>query len=130
MPDDTQFNSQEVVERLQRELGWHHWHARRGFEANFKCEYCGRDLLATINDYDAWQLDHIVPLSKDGPDKYENTALCCKACNFMKRTYVPSEGNRAERIADAHRYIEEKRARKEVEMSKVWEIVGYRVSPS
>ena len=55
----------------------------------FKCEYCGRDLLASIEDYDAWQLDHVVPTSKEGPDSFENLALCCKACNFMKLRYTP-----------------------------------------
>ena len=91
----------------------------------FKCEYCGRDLLASIEDYDAWQLDHVVPTSKDGPDSFENLALCCKACNFMKLRYAPIGATRDERILDARRHIEERRARKTAELYRVRAIANY-----
>ena len=34
--------------------------------ANFRCEYCGRDLLASLDDYKAWAQDHVVPRTDGG----------------------------------------------------------------
>jgi CRISPR/Cas system Type II protein with McrA/HNH and RuvC-like nuclease domain len=114
-----------VIQQLQRELGWHLHHAHVGVEARFKCEYCGRDLLASVEDYDAWQLDHIIPTSGGGDDSIENKALTCKACNFMKRTFVPEGETRNERIASARAHIKKRRENKEQELYKVRRLAGY-----
>jgi 5-methylcytosine-specific restriction endonuclease McrA len=41
-----------------------------------KCVYCGSD--------DNIQLDHIIPLSKGGPDTIDNLVYACKQCNLSK----------------------------------------------
>lgn len=38
-----------------------------GIRAGLRCNYCGRDLLASLDDYKAWQQDHLVPNAKQGP---------------------------------------------------------------
>lgn len=41
-----------------------------------KCSYCGTT--------DSLQFDHIIPLSKNGPDSIDNLTLACKKCNISK----------------------------------------------
>ena len=43
------------------------------------CPYCG-----SIIDYPDLQLDHIVPLSKDGTHTFDNFTISCKSCNCKK----------------------------------------------
>lgn len=44
-----------------------------------RCFYCGRD----VEEY--YHIDHLVPLSKGGPNIPENIAIACGHCNGMKR---------------------------------------------
>jgi hypothetical protein len=46
------------------------------------CAYCGD--FATC-------LDHVVPLSKGGPDDVENLAPACRLCNAEKLDFTPDE---------------------------------------
>jgi hypothetical protein len=71
---------------------WSFTQLKLGIRANFQCEYCSRDLLASFNDYDSWQIDHILAKSLGGSDEFWNLALCCKACNFIKRHSAPPNG--------------------------------------
>jgi 5-methylcytosine-specific restriction endonuclease McrA len=71
------------------------WSAKSAFlgeRAGFKCEYCGRDLSASVNDYKDWQEDHIVPKSKGGDnDDVNNLAVSCRPCNVnWKAKWDPS----------------------------------------
>ena len=90
--------------------------------ARFRCEYCHRDLLASVEDYDAWQVDHVWPTSRGGSEDLENKALACKTCNFFKRAWVQSEqnrGTRADMIAAARAVIEERRSAKLTEVAAI-----------
>lgn len=73
-------------------FGWSGEALDLGLRANFCCEYCDRDLLKTIYDYDSWQTDHILPLALQGLDDPRNHSLSCKTCNFMKRHSLPPVG--------------------------------------
>lgn len=106
-------------------LGWHEHNVVVGVKARFRCEYCDRDLLASIEDYDSWQLDHIVPSSQHGADDIPNKALCCKTCNFMKSTFAPVGATREERLASAREYVTERRSRKLEELERIRALVGY-----
>lgn len=51
------------------------------------CFYCERKF--TFKDYGEGNaviktVDHIIPESKGGADKYINTVACCHHCNFLK----------------------------------------------
>ena len=94
--------------------------------AGFKCEYCDRDLLASVDDYDAWQLDHIYPVSKEGSDDSLNMAVACKTCNSMKRAACPpnrkppsTEDERARLIEWGRDLIAEKRTQKQLKVAKI-----------
>ncbi len=118
----------DLVVALVEQCGWSKPQAELGTRAGFECEYCGRPLLASIEDYDAWQVDHIVPLSKHGEDEPWNLALSCKICNFMKRNWLPPEGldpksSRAASIAAVRALISEKRAATQRELDSVAALV-------
>lgn len=114
---------QEIVSVLVEKFGWSETSARLGIQARFRCEYCGRDLLASVDDYDAWQVDHILPQSKGGPDDFENLAVSCKTCNFMKRNVVPEGLDRHARIRSAAVQIEVLRTRKLGEVAAIRHVV-------
>ena len=60
--------------RLKKELadlgleivGFDGWSVMHGVNQGFRCAYCDRDFLASFNDYDSFQLDHITPQSCKG----------------------------------------------------------------
>lgn len=45
---------------------------------NYSCAYCGRKM-------ERLTIDHIIPLSKGGPDSLRNVVPCCPRCNSAKR---------------------------------------------
>jgi 5-methylcytosine-specific restriction endonuclease McrA len=103
--------------------GFGDWNIQLGFEQRFRCIYCDSDLLATYDAYNSWQWDHIFPTSKGGEHTVENIAICCKACNYLKRAYIPSGATREEQIVDARRYVLEMRKRLESELSALRDLV-------
>ena len=56
------------------------------FYNNQKCEYCGVDL----NEKD-FQIDHKIPLSRNGKHSIDNLAISCKECNNLKGTMTSEE---------------------------------------
>ena len=113
----------ELIEDLVGQ-GWSREHAQLGTNAGFSCEYCDRHLLRSIEDYDSWQIDHIDPVSKGGPeDDIDNKALCCKTCNFMKRDQKSDRSTRKERIAFFRQEIHKKRKRKQEELHAILDAV-------
>jgi 5-methylcytosine-specific restriction endonuclease McrA len=71
---------------------WHYHTIDIWRRARYQCEYCGKRLITNSDDYlfDA-HLDHVVP--GVGND-FDNYALSCKACNYIKRAvdYRVTEG--------------------------------------
>lgn len=51
------------------------------------CPYC---LKCNI---DKWELDHIIPLSKEGTHSQDNVMWCCRTCNRKKYNKLLSEVN-------------------------------------
>jgi len=49
---------------------------------NFKCQICGKDLRGGKNNP---QIDHKVPLIRDGRSEIENYQAICSNCNVIKR---------------------------------------------
>ncbi|BFU91245.1 MAG: hypothetical protein NTAFB01_24320 [Nitrospira sp.] len=106
----------EIFEML-KPWGWSAQTVDLGIGADFRCEYCYRDLIASVDDYDAWQIDHILPRT-DEREALWNLALSCKTCNFLKRHSIPTtpidpSKDRASAIAVVRELINERRARKQ-----------------
>lgn len=60
-----------------------------------RCAYC--------RHRPAWCYDHVVPLSRGGPDRADNLVPACNACNSSKNSQLPSEWPRFE--ADRHGHV-------------------------
>lgn len=50
---------------------------------NYTCQYCGRKSDLTI--------DHVVPRSRGGKDKWDNVVVACLRCNVSKGSRTPKE---------------------------------------
>lgn len=54
-------------------------------KTNGRCFYCGKKLQTKYyHKRNYMTIDHIIPLSKDGPDTLDNKVPSCKSCNFLK----------------------------------------------
>ena len=53
---------------------------------NGECHYCGTK-LGPIHEKNAYQIDHIVPITKDGTNWPGNLALTCALCNKRKHNH-------------------------------------------
>jgi hypothetical protein len=117
---------EELAAQL-RPLGWSLEAVQLGVRANFCCEYCGADLLATIESYDSWQRDHVVATARLGADDLGNLALACKLCNFLKRhsdvVQAFEAGDRDQAIAAVSRLIRERRAVKQQRLDEIVRII-------
>lgn len=50
----------------------------------FRCQYCGRsDATLTI--------DHVIPRSRGGTNRWDNLITACKSCNTLKGNRTPEE---------------------------------------
>jgi len=53
--------------------------------ANHTCEYCyAPEILSNME----FEVDHIIPISRNGTDKPENLALSCRICNLRKSDHI------------------------------------------
>ena len=51
---------------------------------NFTCQYCGK----TKDDGVTLHIDHKIPVSKGGTDKFDNLVTACSECNFGKSNKI------------------------------------------
>lgn len=99
--------------------------------ASFHCEYCDRDLLASLDDYKAWAQDHIVPRKLGGGDDIANMAVSCHPCNsaykkdWDPRTSAGESASRDELVAATRVYITGKRAAETAVMDRVRELANW-----
>jgi len=118
---------EELAAAIRRELRWGPVNTDAGLRAGFKCEYCGKELLASVRAYYGWEIDHIVPGAGDDLD---NIALACRTCNHVKHMYEPIGDTREARIWDASREIRQRLERKATELEKLRHILGLDRNPS
>lgn len=58
----------------------HHLHSQKG-----RCYWCGTPVA------DAFEIDHVVPLSRGGPNEPDNIVVSCTPCNRSKGNKLPEE---------------------------------------
>jgi len=68
---------------------------------NYKCAYCGMDLLSSPILFHFRSVDHLEAIGNGGDSlDIDNMVCCCHICNNMKSDYT------AKNIEDAKSYIE------------------------
>ncbi len=125
-----------MVARLMTLPLWGSMGIECGIRAGFRCEYCDRDLLSSLDDYKAWAQDHIVPERLGGADTIEKMAVSCDPCNsaykkaWNPRSVAGATASRAELIAATRRLIAEKRAAEQAVLTEVREVTGWSLAGS
>ena len=126
---------QDVIDRLEREdtnpTADRKW-AEVCERAGYRCEYCDRDMLASLDNYLLKVQDHIIPQSAGGSNTVGNIALSCYNCNSrkLKGNWNPADeagedASRDELIQAVRRYLRKRRGSKYKEYLNYQEIVGY-----
>lgn len=113
--------TQSLAVMFQREFGWGFQNSEGSVRAGFKCEYCGKPQLESVDAYFSWEIDHI---NLNGGEELENIALACRMCNHVKHFHVPKGATRSERIADTLRHIEGQLQLKRDELAQLKELLG------
>ena len=118
-----------IIEKLVATGKWSESAARRGLRSKFKCEYCDRDLLASVDDYKEWQEDHIIPVSSGGEDTDDNIVISCRTCNVnVKSKWDPrivcgQNPSREELILAVREYVANRREKYLSDVTQFREIV-------
>ncbi len=123
-------NKEELIQELLK-FNWDRTNIELAIRANFKCEYCRKDMLENMDNYKLWQVDHIIPKSSGYIDceKFDNKAISCTQCNKdLKGKWNPvlkiGEGKtREEYISLVKIYIREKRNDKNLEVAEIRRII-------
>ena len=82
-------DTDEIAQRLHRELDFNEGTARAYARTLGRCEYCDRDLIEDRLGYACGAIDHLLPKSKYPELKsfQDNFVLACSLCNDVKRTH-------------------------------------------
>ena len=121
---------EELIQQLSK-FNFDKTNVELAIRADFKCEYCDKDMLADMDAYKLWQVDHIIPqfLGLDNREDFNNKALSCMQCNKdLKGKWNPLENivverNRKNYILLVREYIDEKRKVKNAEVDQIRTIV-------
>ena len=82
-------DTDEIAQRLHRELKFDERTARAYARSRGRCEYCDLDLIEDRMGYASGEIDHLLPKS-EYPDLewcQDNWVLACRLCNSVKGTY-------------------------------------------
>lgn len=124
----------EAKEKLRKSLKAVRWDDQSidlGIRFDFRCHYCGKDLLDTVESFKSWEKDHVVPLNSGGKDTDHNLVLACRLCNtHAKNRWNPkasiiksNEGNyqigQEEIIEEAKIFIVSKKRKFQDEIDKI-----------
>jgi len=90
---------------------------------NYRCIYCGRDMISSLDDWLSLEIDHLQPTSKGGKDEEDNRVTSCNVCNKLKSSYYPKEnpppsGDKEKQIQVMREYVLKKRAAEQIRWLK------------
>jgi 5-methylcytosine-specific restriction endonuclease McrA len=122
----------DVVKALCATGKWSEATARLAERARYRCEYCSCDLLASLDAYKRFEIDHIVPTSKGGdPLLFDNLALACRHCNVhLKRSWDPRtvagrDASRESLVEAVKLHVSNASERYSADLASVRTIVGW-----
>lgn len=73
------------IDRRRKHNNWPELRSAVFKRDGYVCVYCGIDVSA------APQCDHIIPISRGGPNEIDNLATSCRTCNSRKGFRTPDE---------------------------------------
>ncbi len=80
---------------------------------NYRCVYCGKDMLSSLDDWLSLEVDHLVPKTGGGTDAEDNLVTSCKVCNKLKSSYFrkkpPMPQDKDQQIEIMREYVLKKR---------------------
>jgi len=88
-------------------------------EAGFRCQYCGADLLASVDAFLSITRDHLVARAHGGTGRRPNLIVCCSACDKLKG------GDLVHDVAEARQTIEARREQQAAMLERLRELVGW-----
>ena len=99
------------------------------WRAGFRCEYCDKDMLGSVDaNHWNWEREHVVPTKHGGADVLDNWALACRTCNQIKGAWDPrseagADGSRDAQVAAARAFIQRSRADRERDLDEVRRLI-------
>ncbi len=106
---------EQIIEKLVATKKWDAFSVELGIRARFKCEYCGKDMFASVENYKEWTQNYIIPNSKGGIHSEENIALACRTCGYSIKNkwnpadHIKGESSRAALINATREHIAQQR---------------------
>jgi len=88
-------------------------------EAECRCQYCGADLLASVDAFLSIRRDHLVARSHGGSNRRENVLLCCRTCDRLKGAALVTDR------AEARALIGARREHQAAVLDRLRELVGW-----
>lgn len=64
------------------------WYRKIYHNDNYRCVYCGKDMLKVFDLWLSLEVDHIIPQSKGGNNEPNNLVTSCNVCNKYKSSYL------------------------------------------
>lgn len=71
--------------------------------SDFRCAYCGRDLLENVDTFVTFARDHVLPKSRGGSDGTANRVAACAACDTLKASARTRDVEQARRVVKLRR---------------------------
>lgn len=69
------------------------WYRKIYHNDNYRCVYCGKDMLKELDLWLSLEVDHIIPQSKGGNNESNNLVTSCNVCNKYKSSYLSKKYN-------------------------------------
>ena len=118
------------IEKLIEELKKYNWdetNVKIALRAKCKCEYCGKNMFESIDNYKLWQIDHIIPKISgyENCDDFDNKALSCTQCNkdfknkWYSKSIIEEKMERSKYIDEIKIYIANNRLKKQKELDEI-----------
>lgn len=79
-------DSQDEVQEAKKPWGkkFKAWRFAVWMRDDFRCVYCGQDLIRDFQTLHTATVDHLKPKSAGGGYEQENLVTCCSSCNCLK----------------------------------------------
>jgi len=74
---------------------------------NYYCQYCGKDILESLDNWKDGRIDHFIPADFGGSEDDSNLVTACSHCNEIK------SDNIFKSMAEAREYIAKERKERE-----------------